>query len=51
MCALVLLRFQKELARVMRTGINQMIEFDKKPEDKTRVYTYEKAVKRWRTVL
>lgn len=36
----------KELARVMRTGIDQMIEFDKKSEGKMRVYTYENAVKR-----
>lgn len=38
---------QTELPRVMRAGIDQMIEFDKTPEAKTRVYTYENAVKRY----
>lgn len=51
MCVFLRLVLQNELARVMRSGIDQIIEFDKRPEDKTRVYTYENAVKRFSTVL
>lgn len=31
----------------MRQGIEEIIQFDKKPKEKIRVYTYENAVKRW----
>lgn len=37
---------QKELPDVMRQGIDEIIQFDKKPEEKMRVYAYENAVKR-----
>ncbi|TNM86047.1 hypothetical protein fugu_008318 [Takifugu bimaculatus] len=36
----------KELPDVMRRGMDEIIQFDKRPEEKTRVYTYENAVKR-----
>ncbi|XP_042341803.1 serine hydrolase-like protein isoform X2 [Plectropomus leopardus] len=37
----------KEMIKVMRQGIDQMIQFEQKMgEKKTRVYTYEKAVER-----
>ncbi|RVE76469.1 hypothetical protein OJAV_G00007930 [Oryzias javanicus] len=37
----------KEMARVLRQGLDEMIEYEKTMEDKkTRVYTYEKAVER-----
>lgn len=38
--------FQKELPDVMRRGMDEIIQFDKRPEEKRRVYTYENAVKR-----
>lgn len=31
----------------MRKGIDEIVQFDKNPDEKTRVYTYEDAVKRW----
>lgn len=31
---------------MMRQGMEEIIQFDKRPEEKTRVYTYENAVKR-----
>ncbi|KAM9856495.1 serine hydrolase-like protein [Aulostomus maculatus] len=38
---------KKELPRVIRQGMDGMLEFEKKSEEKTaRVYTYEKAVER-----
>lgn len=40
------LLFQKDLPEVMRQGIDEIIQFDKKPEEKNKVYTYENAVKR-----
>ncbi|XP_071329347.1 serine hydrolase-like protein [Trachinotus anak] len=36
----------KEVCRVMRQGMEQMIQFEKETEGKRRVYTYEKAVER-----
>lgn len=37
----------KEVFEAMRQGMDQMVEFEKKPEEKkTRVYTYENAVER-----
>ncbi|XP_008413206.1 serine hydrolase-like protein [Poecilia reticulata] len=37
----------KEMPRVLRQGLDELIEFEKKVENKkTRVYTYEKAVER-----
>ncbi|XP_029997930.1 serine hydrolase-like protein isoform X2 [Sphaeramia orbicularis] len=36
----------RETAKVMRQGMNEMIEFEKKAAEKKRVYTYEKAVER-----
>lgn len=38
--------FQKELPGVMRQGMDEILQFDRRPEEKTRVYTYENAVKR-----
>ncbi|KAM9363674.1 serine hydrolase-like protein [Symphorus nematophorus] len=35
-----------ELSKVMREGMDAMLQFEKKTEDKERVYTYEEAVKR-----
>lgn len=35
----------------MRQGLDEMLQFDKKPEEKMRVYTYEDAVKRFYTFL
>lgn len=42
---------QKEVPKVMRQGLDEMLQFDKKPEEKMRVYTYEDAVKRFYTFL
>ncbi|GLD69849.1 serine hydrolase-like protein isoform X1 [Lates japonicus] len=36
----------KEISKVMRQGMDEMIQFEKKTEEKKRVYTYEKAVER-----
>ncbi|XP_023274893.1 serine hydrolase-like protein isoform X2 [Seriola lalandi dorsalis] len=36
----------KEVSKVMRQGMDEMIQFEKKSEEKKRVYTYEKAVER-----
>ncbi|KAM4584730.1 serine hydrolase-like protein [Odontesthes bonariensis] len=36
----------KEMPRVLRQGLDEMIHFEKKMEDKKKVYTYEKAVER-----
>lgn len=47
----VSLLFQKDMPDVMRQGIDEIIQFDKKPEEKIRVYTYENAVKRWNTYV
>lgn len=38
---------QKEVPKLMRQGLDEMLQFDKKPEEKMRVYTYENAVKRF----
>lgn len=35
----------------MRQGLDEMLQFDKKSEEKMRVYTYEDAVKRFYTFL
>ncbi|XP_078137556.1 serine hydrolase-like protein isoform X2 [Sander vitreus] len=38
---------KKEMMKVMRQGMDQMVQFEKMPEDKKRrVYTYENAVER-----
>ncbi|XP_063740251.1 serine hydrolase-like protein isoform X2 [Eleginops maclovinus] len=37
---------QKEIPKVMRQGIDEMIQYEKKTEEKKRVYTYEKAAER-----
>lgn len=38
---------QKEMAKVMREGFDELLQFEKKMEDeKKRVYTYKKAVER-----
>ncbi|XP_049577070.1 serine hydrolase-like protein [Syngnathus scovelli] len=36
----------KEMAKIMRQGIDDMLQFEKKPEKTKRVYSYEKAVER-----
>lgn len=36
----------KEIPRIMRQGMEEMLKFEKKAEEKKRVYTYEKAVER-----
>ncbi|XP_044047207.1 serine hydrolase-like protein isoform X2 [Siniperca chuatsi] len=36
----------KEMPKVMRQGMDEMLQFEKKTEEKKRVYTYEKAVER-----
>ncbi|XP_044047214.1 serine hydrolase-like protein isoform X6 [Siniperca chuatsi] len=35
-----------EISKVMRQGMDEMLQFEKKTEEKKRVYTYEKAVER-----
>lgn len=35
-----------EMPKVMRQGMDEMLQFEKKTEEKTRVYTYAKAVER-----
>ncbi|KAM8843625.1 serine hydrolase-like protein isoform 1-T1 [Synchiropus picturatus] len=39
----------KEIPDVMRSGIDEVIQFENKAEVKSRVYTYEKAVERLQT--
>ncbi|KAK5899456.1 hypothetical protein CesoFtcFv8_008936 [Champsocephalus esox] len=34
---------QKEIPKVMRQGMDEMLQYEKKTEEKKRVYTYEKA--------
>ncbi|XP_028261645.1 serine hydrolase-like protein isoform X2 [Parambassis ranga] len=36
----------KKMSKLMRQGIDELLQFEKKTEEKTRVYTYEKAVQR-----
>uniref|UniRef100_A0A8C2WIW3 Serine hydrolase like n=1 Tax=Cyclopterus lumpus TaxID=8103 RepID=A0A8C2WIW3_CYCLU len=36
----------KELSKVMRQGMDEMLQFEKKTNDEKRVYTHEKAVER-----
>ncbi|XP_068583770.1 serine hydrolase-like protein isoform X2 [Cebidichthys violaceus] len=36
----------KELSKVVRMGMDEILQFENKTEDKKRVYTYEKAVER-----
>nr|XP_046267864.1 serine hydrolase-like protein isoform X2 [Scatophagus argus] len=36
----------KEISKVMRQGMDEMLQYEKKMEEKKRVYTYEKAVER-----
>lgn len=43
--------FQKKFPKVMRQGLEEMLQFDKKPDERMRVYTYENAVKRCYTLL
>lgn len=38
---------QKEISRVMRLGMDQMLQFEKNTEKTERIYTYEKAVERY----
>uniref|UniRef100_UPI0037E79003 serine hydrolase-like protein n=1 Tax=Semicossyphus pulcher TaxID=241346 RepID=UPI0037E79003 len=38
-----------EVSQVMRQGMDALLQFEKKTEDKTRVYTYEKAAERLMT--
>uniref|UniRef100_H3CIY8 Serine hydrolase like n=1 Tax=Tetraodon nigroviridis TaxID=99883 RepID=H3CIY8_TETNG len=45
-CFWVLPTDSKDLPDKMRQGIEEIIQFDKKPKEKIRVYTYENAVKR-----
>lgn len=33
----------------MRQGMDEVVQYEKKPEQKKRVYTYEKAVERYHT--
>ncbi|XP_053194706.1 serine hydrolase-like protein isoform X2 [Scomber japonicus] len=35
-----------EISKVMRQGMDEMLQFEKQTEDKRRLYTYEKAVER-----
>lgn len=44
----VCVHLQKAVPRLMRQGMDQLIEFDKKSKDNIRVYTYENAVKRFK---
>lgn len=39
---------EKEIPRVMRQGFDELLVFEKKPEEKKRIYNYEKAVERLR---
>ncbi|KAG7238432.1 hypothetical protein INR49_030939, partial [Caranx melampygus] len=39
----------KEVSKMMRQGMDEMIQFEKKTDEKKRVYTYEKAVERLST--
>ncbi|XP_077426997.1 serine hydrolase-like protein [Vanacampus margaritifer] len=36
----------KDVAKIMRQGMDELLQFEKKPEKSERVYTYEKAVER-----
>ncbi|XP_040001413.1 serine hydrolase-like protein isoform X7 [Xiphias gladius] len=36
----------KEISKVMRRGMDELLQFEKNTEEKKRVYTYEKAVER-----
>ncbi|XP_070684487.1 serine hydrolase-like protein [Pempheris klunzingeri] len=36
----------KEISKVMRQGMDEMLQYEKKTEEKKRVYTYDKAVER-----
>uniref|UniRef100_A0A4W6FW76 Serine hydrolase like n=1 Tax=Lates calcarifer TaxID=8187 RepID=A0A4W6FW76_LATCA len=40
----------KEISKVMRQGMDEMIQFEKITEEERRVYTYEKAVERYHAV-
>lgn len=47
-----LIFLQKEIPRIMRQGMDEMLKYEKKAEEeKKRVYTYEKAVERYRFIL
>lgn len=45
-CLTVIVLRQTEIADVMRQGMDELLRFEKRPEQKRRVYTYEKAVER-----
>ncbi|XP_038569556.1 serine hydrolase-like protein isoform X3 [Micropterus salmoides] len=38
-----------EMSKLMRQGMDEMLQFEKKTEEKKRVYTYEKAIERMLT--
>lgn len=40
---------QKEVSKMMRQGMEEVIQYEKKTDEKKRVYTYEKAVERYNT--
>ena len=40
---------QKIITKVMRRTMDEMLQYEKNTEEKTRVYTYEKAVERYNT--
>ena len=43
---------QKEIPKVVRQGFEELLQYEKKPEEKkTRVYTYENAVERYYTLV
>lgn len=42
----VIVLWQTEIAGVMRQGMDELLRYEKKPEQKRKVYTYEKAVER-----
>lgn len=45
-CLTVIVLWQTEIAGVMRQGMDELLQYEKRPEQKRRVYTYEKAVER-----
>lgn len=51
LCFSPLILSQKEIPRIMRQGMEEMLKFEKKAEEKKRVYMYEKAVERYRFIL
>lgn len=45
-CLTVIVVWQTEIAGVMRQGMAELLRYEKRPEQKRKVYTYEKAVER-----